>query len=205
MATHTSVLAWRIPGMGEPGGLPSVGSHRVGHDWSDAAAAAAAWYLGASQVALVVKNPPANAGDLRETWVQSLGWKDSLEEGMATHSSVLALRIPWTEDHRGLQSTESQTGTTEVTYMHACKISSVAQWCPTLCDPMNRSTLGFPVYHQLLEFTQTHVHRVSDAIQPSYPLSSPSPPAPNPSQHQSLFQWYLALFLVAFHSHELCW
>ena len=103
---------------------------------------------------------------------------------MATHSSVLALRIPWTEDPRGLQSTESQTGTTEVTYMHACKISSVAQWCPTLCDPMNRSTLGFPVYHQLLEFTQTHVHRVSDAIQPSYPLSSPSPPAPNPSQHQ---------------------
>ena len=54
---------------------------------------------------------------------------------------------------------------------------------------MNRSTPGLPVHHQLLEFTQTHVHRVSDAIQPSYPLSSPSPPAPNPSQHQSLFQW----------------
>ena len=139
-------------------------------------------------MALVVKNPPANAGDLRETWVQSLGWKDSLEEGMATHSSVLALKIPWTEDPRGLQSAESQTGTTEVTFMHACKISSVAQWCPTLCDPMNRSTLGFPVYHQLLEFTQTQVHRVSDAIQPSHPLSSLSPPAPNPSQHQSLFQ-----------------
>ena len=57
-----------------------------------------------------------------------------------------------------------------------------------LCDPMNRSTPGLPVHHQLLEFTQTHVHRVSDAIQPSHPLSSPSPPAPNPSQHQSLFQ-----------------
>ena len=66
--------------------------------------------------------------------------------------------------------------------------SSVTQSCPTLCDPMNRSTPGLPVHHQLLEFTQTHVHRVSDAIQPSHSLSSPSPLAPNPSQHQSLFQ-----------------
>ena len=69
------------------------------------------------------------------------------------------------------------------------QIRSVAQLCPTLCDPMNCSTPGFPVHHQLPEFTQTHVHPVSDAIQPSHPLSSPSPPAPNPSQHQSLFQW----------------
>jgi len=67
-------------------------------------------------------------------------------------------------------------------------VRSVAQSCPTLCDPMNRSTPGLPVHHQLPEFTQTHVHRVGDAIQPSHPLSSPSPPAPNPSQHQSLFQ-----------------
>ena len=69
------------------------------------------------------------------------------------------------------------------------QIRSVAQSCLTLCNPMNRSTPGLPVRHQLPEFTQTHVHRVSDAIQPSHPLSSPSPPAPNPSQHQSLFQW----------------
>ena len=68
------------------------------------------------------------------------------------------------------------------------QIRSVAQSCPTLCDPMNRSTPGLPVLHQLPEFTQTHVHRVSDAIQPSHPLLSPSPPAPNPSQHQGLFQ-----------------
>ena len=68
------------------------------------------------------------------------------------------------------------------------QFSSFAQSCPTLCDPMNRSMPGLPVHHQFLEFTQTHVHRVGDAIQPSYPLSSPSPPAPNPSQHQSLFQ-----------------
>ena len=69
------------------------------------------------------------------------------------------------------------------------QIRSVAQSCPTLCDPMNHSTPGLPVHHQLPEFTQTHVHRVSDAIQPSHPLSPPSPLAPNPSQHQSLFQW----------------
>ena len=63
---------------------------------------------------------------------------------------------------------------------HSVQFSSVAQSRLTLCDPMNHSTPGFPVCHQLLEFTQTHVHRVGDAIQPSHPLSSPSPPAPNP-------------------------
>ena len=74
------------------------------------------------------------------------------------------------------------------------QFSSVAQSCPTLCNPMNRSTPGLPIHHQLPEFTETHVHWVSDAIQPSHPLSSPSPPAPNPSLHQSfpmsqLFVW----------------
>ena len=68
------------------------------------------------------------------------------------------------------------------------QFSSVAQLCLTLCNPMNCSTPGLPVHHQLQEFTQTHVHRVGDAIQPSHPLSSPSPSNPNPSQHQSLFQ-----------------
>ena len=68
------------------------------------------------------------------------------------------------------------------------QFSSVTQLCPTLCDPVNRSTPGRPVHHQLPEFTETHAHQVSDAIQPSHPLSSPSPPAPNPSQHQNLFQ-----------------
>ena len=68
------------------------------------------------------------------------------------------------------------------------QFSSVAQLYPILCDPMNHSTPGLPVHHQLPEFTQTHAHRVADAIQPSHPLSSPSPSAPNPSQHQGLFQ-----------------
>ena len=68
------------------------------------------------------------------------------------------------------------------------QFSSVAQSCPTFCDPMNHSTPGLPVHHQLPEFTQTHVHRFGDAIQPSHPLS-PFPPAPNLSQHRSLVQW----------------
>ena len=73
-------------------------------------------------------------------------------------------------------------------WLQSVPFSSVAQLCPTLCDPMNCSTPGLPVHHQLLEFTQAHVHGVGDAIQPSHPLSSPLPPAPNPSQHQGLFQ-----------------
>ena len=68
------------------------------------------------------------------------------------------------------------------------QFSSVAQLCPTLCDPMNCSTPGLPVHHQLPESTETHVHCVDDAIQPSHPLSSPSPPALNLSQHQGLFK-----------------
>ena len=69
------------------------------------------------------------------------------------------------------------------------QFSSVAQLCPTLYNPMNHSTPGLPVHHQLPEFTQTHVHWVSDAIQSSHPPSSPSPPALSLSQHQGLFQW----------------
>ena len=77
------------------------------------------------------------------------------------------------------------------------QFSSVTQLCPTLCDPMNSSTPGLPVHHQLLEPIQTHVHQVSDAIQPSHPLSSPAPPAPNPSQHQGLFKWVSSSHQVA--------
>ena len=74
-------------------------------------------------------------------------------------------------------------------FYYAMLVSSVDQSCPTLCDPMNCSTPGLPVHHQLPKFTQTHIYWIDDAIQPSHPLSSPSAPAPNPSQHQSLFQW----------------
>ena len=109
---------------------------------------------------------------------------------MVTHSSILAWRIPWTEKPGRLQS-HSQTGLKQLVHLHtssSVQFSLVSQLCPTLCDPMNRSTPGLPVYHQLLESAQTHVHRVGDAIQPTHPLLSPSSPAPNPSQHQGLFQ-----------------
>jgi len=76
-------------------------------------------------------------------------------------------------------------------------LSSVAQLCLTLCDPMDCSTPGLPVHHQLLEFTQIHVHRIGDAIQPSHPLSSPSPPTFNLSQHQGLLQWVSSSHQVA--------
>ena len=77
------------------------------------------------------------------------------------------------------------------------QFSSVTQLCRTLCNPMNCNTPGLPVPHQLPEFNRTHVHQVGNAIQPSHPLSSPSPPAPNPSQHQSLFQWVNSSYEVA--------
>ena len=82
-------------------------------------------------------------------------------------------------------------------HLSLIQLSSVAQWSPTLCNPINRSMPGLPVHHQLPEFTQTHVHCVRDAIQTSHPRSSPSSPAPNPSQHQSLFQWVNSSLEVA--------
>ena len=90
MATHSSVLAWRIPGMGEPGRLPSMGLHRVGHDWSNLAAAAAYKSKGFPGSSAGKKNLSA----MQETLVWFLGWEDPLEKGKATHSSILAWRIP---------------------------------------------------------------------------------------------------------------
>ena len=81
--------------------------------------------------------------------------------------------------------------------LSSVQFSTVAQLCPTLSDPMNHSMPGLPVHHQLLEFTQTHVHKVSDAIQPFHPLFSTAPPASNPSQHQGLFQLVNTLHQVA--------
>ena len=87
-----------------------------------------------------------------------------------------------------LGSSVSQTSALCLSHFSSVQFSSVAQSCLTFCDPMDCSTPGLPVHHQLPESTQTHVHCVSDAIQPSHPLLSPFPPTPNPSQHQGLFQ-----------------
>ena len=107
------------------------------------------------------------------------------------HSPVAIFSYPWHEEQVGTDvsmvyiSAHIHWASCFPTFPPAddkesVQFSSVAQSCPTLCNPMNHSTPGLPVHHQLPEFTQTHVHRVSDAIQPSHPLSSPSPPAPNP-------------------------
>ena len=88
-----------------------------------------------------------------------------------------------------LVSCDSPSGLFCLSHIGPLQLSSVQSLSRVrLCDPMNRSTPGLPVHHQLPEFTQTHAHRVGDAIQPSHPLSSPSPPAHYPSQHQGLFQ-----------------
>ena len=92
------------------------------------------------------------------------------------------------QGERGLEFSRRKKEQTFLVCIPSVQFSSVAQSFPTLCDPMNRSTPGLPVHHQLPEFTSTHVHRVGDAIQPSNPLSSPYSPAPSPFQHQGLFQ-----------------
>ena len=126
----------------------------------------------ASLMAQLVKNPPA----IWETWVWSLGWEDPLEMGKATYSGL--------ENSMDCMSSSVQ-------------FSSVTQSCLTLCNPTDCSTPGLPVHHQLLEFTQTHVHWVRDVIQPSYPLSSPSPPAFHLFQNQGLFKWVSSSHQVA--------
>ena len=294
MATPSSVLAWRIPGTGEPGGLPSVGSHRVGHDWSDLAAAGKIihlfiplfidwarssllcmgfslvsrsggssplavrgfliavtsltaehglqvcgfqqlWHIGSVVVAHGLVAPrhvgssqtrdrtgvPCIARQIPNHWTTreaprpcfslpsfmdkvsfgahdtkvtpralsfSLKWLTSINYSVDNSSTMTQSSELWGCDTTTIE-TQHQNPSKTATHRIVIQFSSVAQSCPTLCDPMNHSTPGLPVHHQLPEFTQTHVHWVSDAIQPSHPLSPPSPPAPNPSQHQSLFQW----------------
>ena len=134
---------------------------------------------------------------------------------MATHSSILAWKIPWTEEPEAWQATvcgSQRVGHDWATNIHThtqvfqtwwklivlvFHFHSVCKSCPTLHNPMDHRTPGLPVHHQLPEFTQTHVHWVSDAIQPSHPLSSPSPPAFNLSQRQGLFKWVSSSHQVA--------
>ena len=148
----------------------------------------------------MVKNPPGSARDVR---AEGLAPRPRRSPGGGPGNSLQysCLENPMDRGTRWatVPSGCKELGTTERLSMHAerkafwkllteVQFSSVTESCPTLCNPMNCSTPGLPVHHQLPESTQTHVHRVSDAIQPSHPRSFPSPPAPNPSQHQSLFQ-----------------
>ena len=144
-----------------------------------------------SLVVQIVKKLPA----MWHTWAQFLGLEYSLERELVTHSNILAWKIPWTKEPCGLQSTGSQrVGHDWVTNIHISKLKntnikyvqflyiscfSVAQSCLTLCDPMDCSMSAFPLLHHFLEFAQTHVHWVDDAIQSSHLLLPPSPLAFN--------------------------
>ena len=184
MATHSSTLAWEIPWMEEPGRLQSIGLQSL-----------------------------TRLSDFTFTF-----HFHALEKAMATHSSVLAWRIPEMVEPGGLPSLGSHRvghnwsdlaaaaavlhaidvnvclnihplKDIQVVFNFHVQFSSVTHSCLTLCDPMDCSTSGLPIHHQLLEFTQTQVHWIGDAIQPSHPLLSPSLPAFNLSQRQSLFKW----------------
>ena len=125
---------------------------------------------------------------LAEEWIRKLWYIYTMEYYSAIKNNAFeSVLMRWMKLEPIIQSEVSQKEKHQYS-VSSVQFSSVTQLCPTLCDPMNRSTPGLPVQHQFSEFTQTHVHRVCDAIQPSHPLLSPSSPAPNPSQHQSLLQ-----------------
>ena len=134
-------------------------------------------------IAKTWKQPRCPSADerIRKQWyIYTMEYYSAIKKNI--FESVL---MRWMKLEPIIQSEVSQ----KEKHQYSIRSDQISQSCLTLCDPMNRSTPGPPVHHQLPEFTQTHVHRVCDAIQPSHPLASPSPPAPNPSQHQSLFQW----------------
>ena len=123
---------------------------------------------------------------LADKWIRKLWYIYTREYYSATKKNAFeSVLMRWMKLETIIQSEVSQKENTNTV---SVQFSSVTQSCPTLCNPMNRSMPALPVHHLLPEFTQTHAHRVGDAIQPSHPLSSPSPPSPNPSQHQGLFQ-----------------
>ena len=121
----------------------------------------------------------------RETWVWSLGWEELLKKRMTTYSSILAWRIPWTEEPGELQPIYIYIHIYTYTYIYCCCCCSVTKLCPTLCNPTDCSMPSSSVLQYLPEFAQTHVHWVSHAIQPPQPLLPPSF-AFNLSQHQGL-------------------
>ena len=194
--SHSSVLAWRILWTKEPGGLQSIGSYRIGHYWRDLAHT----HTGHSSLMNTdAKNLQQNSSKLNPTIQSRFIHHDQVvipglqELFNVCKWSIVVHHMSKREDrHCMIISIDAEKAFDKIQHPVWQKPSStwvsvqfslVTQSCPTLCDPMDCSTPGLPVHHQFPEFTQTHVHWVGDAIQPSHPLSSPSPPAPNPSQH----------------------
>ena len=188
MASHSSTLAWKIPWMEDPGRLQSMGWRRVRHDWAISLSLFTFmhWRRKWQPTPLLL---PGESGDgvtqsrTRLKWLSSSS-NIALHKTNKQNGNMASLPIPMTR---------SAADTAACSLLHSViqwvigpqSVSSVAQSCPTLCDPMDCSTPGFPVHHQLPELAQTHVHWVGDAIQPSCPLPSPSP-AFALSQHQGL-------------------
>ena len=177
--------------MEERGRLQSMGSLRVGHDWETS--------LSLSRIGEGNGNPLQcscleNPRDGGAWWAAIYGVAQSRTRLTRLSSSSSSSK----QITRTMESLKHMLGASWqipfpifasllLTIEHLSSVQSLSRiW---LCDPMNHSISGLPVHHQLPEFTQTHVHWIGDAIQPSHPLSSPSPPAPSPSQHQGLFQW----------------
>ena len=166
MATHSSILAWRIPWREDTGRLQSLGLQRVGHDWATSLSLNQEWFnldfvqeFPGGLVKADYQPRPLNF------WFSRFG---VVPGGSAFLKSSIVMLI-------------------SCTFLNFLLLLSVVQSLPTLCNPMDCRTPGLPIHHQLLELAQTHVHQVSDAIQPSHPLSSASPPAFSLSQHQGLF------------------
>ena len=151
--------------------------------------------MGATQLVLVIKNPAANAGNTRDADSIPKSGRHPLEEGMATHSTILAWRISWIEEageltvHRFAKSQTWLKWLSSVQFSHSVMFNSLR--------PHDLQHTRPPCPSPTPEFTQTHVHWVSDAIQPSHPLLSPSPPAFNLSQHQGLFKWVSSVHQMA--------
>ena len=139
----------------------------------------------------MVKNRLANEGNMRhgfDTWVRKIPWRrDWQPTAVSLPGNSMDRGSWWAIVHRVAKSKTGLSSHTRNISYYLVQFSSVTQSCSALSDPMNCSMPGFPVHHQLLELAQIHVHRVGDAIQPSNPLSSPSPPAFSLSQHQGLF------------------
>ena len=159
---------------GRPGVLWFMGSQRVGHDWATDQIWTVLHFLRPKEL-IFSRSPQQSNKNVRLISIlcanncsKHLAWISSFNFKITWKGNNFAAILHW--GNQGL-------------WVKSVQFSSVAQSCPTLCDPMNRSTPGFPVHHQLPEFTQTHVHRVGNAIQPSHPLMSPSPPTLNLSQY----------------------
>ena len=185
MATHSSILAWRIPWTEETGRLQSIGSQRVGHNWNDLACMHRGWYSTTlSSYSSVSKRSDTGHPGLESRFQQ--GYTEHSHFTTSTSSCPLFPHIWGPSYHIGLTWIIWDSSNLKVVWLSSIQFSLVAQSYPTLCDPMDCSMPGLLAHHRLPEFIPTHVHWVRDATQPSHPLLSPSPPAFNLSQNQGL-------------------